>query len=279
MTIRSIYHRLIRPATSYAKYAGTWAIVTGSSYGSGKSFAIELAKRGLNVVLIARSKDKLEQVAKEITTKYKVKSKVIATDFHDVENCYSTIAKEIDGLPITILINNAGGSIVNPFRKYLEYSLEEEEKTYLLNELSVRRMTRLILPQMLERRDGILMNVGSLAASFPQYLIPYETCKCKINAMTEALAEEYRDSGVKIGCAIIGAMSTPHLKDVKPSLTVPHSDRVAKDALDLFGIDTLYVPYWMHAVQYTFVKMLPKKLRNFILRRVFASLKKELKSD
>ena len=88
---------------------GEWAVVTGSSQGIGRSYARELARRGMNIVLVARSKDRLNMVAQEIKEEFGVKTNIIVVDFTD-NKAVNTVIKELDKLKldIGILVNNVG---------------------------------------------------------------------------------------------------------------------------------------------------------------------------
>jgi len=88
---------------------GEWAVVTGSSQGIGRSYAMELARRGLNIILVARSKERLSQVAKEIQETFHVKTEIIVVDFTD-SSAVKKVAKELDKITVDIgiLVNNVG---------------------------------------------------------------------------------------------------------------------------------------------------------------------------
>ena len=100
-------------AVNLKKY-GSWAVVTGCTDGIGKAYAEHLAKRGLNIVLISRTLEKLQEQAKFITDKYKVETKVIAVDFTEQTSIYTTIRNELGDLDIGVLVNNVGMSYKYP---------------------------------------------------------------------------------------------------------------------------------------------------------------------
>ncbi|MEJ1278472.1 hydroxysteroid (17-beta) dehydrogenase 12 [Cricetulus griseus] len=115
---------------------GEWAVVTGGTDGIGKSYAEELAKRGMKIVLISRSQDKLDQVSSEIKEKFKVETRTIAVDF-TLDDIYDKIKTGLAGLEIGVLVNNVGMSY-----EYPEYFLEVPD---------LDNVTRLVLPGMVER--------------------------------------------------------------------------------------------------------------------------------
>lgn len=91
-------------------FKGRWAVVTGCTDGIGKAYAEQMAKNGINVVLISRTLEKLNEQAKEIADKYKVETKVIAADFTEANSIYPNIKTQLADLDIGILVNNVGMS-------------------------------------------------------------------------------------------------------------------------------------------------------------------------
>ncbi|CAB4015984.1 very-long-chain 3-oxoacyl- reductase, partial [Paramuricea clavata] len=87
---------------------GEWAVVTGCTDGIGKSYAKQLAAKGLNIILMSRSREKLDDTAFEIEKDYKVKTKIIQVDFSGGHEIYEPIAKELEGFEIGVLVNNVG---------------------------------------------------------------------------------------------------------------------------------------------------------------------------
>ena len=144
---------------------GEWAVVTGSS----RSYALELASRGLNIVLVARNKERLITVAAEISERFAVETAVIVVDFTD-SKAVKTVVKELEKMSIDIgvLVNNVGmlGPHFIPF-------LELEEKTardmITVNCVSATMMCHALLPGMVERDQGAVINIVS-STSF--YVMP-----------------------------------------------------------------------------------------------------------
>jgi short-subunit dehydrogenase len=274
--MRWIYIRWLSKPTSFEQYRDKWALITGASMGTGKAFALEFASRGLHIILIARSKDLLSQLSLEIQNKYKRKTKVIIANFYD-PNCYEMIEKEIEGLEVAVLVNNVGGVVETPFKEYLKFGLDEEENLITLNDTTCRRMTRMILPQMVQRKSGIILNLGSLSSYFCEYIIPYATTKARLIAFTEALDMEYKESGIKVRCAIYGPVNTPKLPNPMNSISIPSPERVAKETLDLFDkMGVAYIPFLLHELQLVAILLLPKFIRHFIMKIVYEKLRTDI---
>lgn len=131
-----------------------------------------MARMGIDVVLISRSIDKLQKVAKEIEEAFGVNTKVIAIDFTQGVEIYEQIRKEIEGLEIGTLINNVGMAYPYP-----EYFLDMPNGDKLCqdmifcNIMSVTMMMRVVMPQMVERKRGVVVNIASIAAVAPTPLM------------------------------------------------------------------------------------------------------------
>ncbi|CAI9587288.1 unnamed protein product [Staurois parvus] len=132
---------------------GRWAVVTGATDGIGKAYARELAKRGLDVVLISRTLEKLKKVAAEIEKEFGRKTRVIQVDFTNGSHIYQKIKEELEDLEIGILVNNVGMNINQDPCKYMNIPNRDQmlDKIINCNIMSVLWMTQIILPQMLQR--------------------------------------------------------------------------------------------------------------------------------
>ncbi|KAE8606274.1 hypothetical protein XENTR_v10010654 [Xenopus tropicalis] len=179
---------------------GKWAVVTGATDGIGKAYAEELAKRGMNIVLISRSPEKLEEVAKQIKEKFKVETKIIAADFGKPTEIYGRIESGLRDLEIGVLVNNVGVSYEHP-----EYFLEIPDlentldKMININITSVCQMTRLVLPGMLGRGRGVILNISSASGMYPVPLLTvYSATKAFVDFFSRGLQAEYRSKGVTV---------------------------------------------------------------------------------
>jgi len=175
------------------------AILTGASKGLGVHIARALAKEGVNLVLTARSADALEQVREEMLT-YDVKAEVIPADLTETDQIDSLIAEAEKKLgPIDILVNNAGIEISTP---YEEFSPDDIQKMMTLNLTVPMLLTRGLLPGMLQRNRGHIVNMSSLAGKtgFPTQT-PYAASKAGLIMFTHSLRVELADT--QIGASVV----------------------------------------------------------------------------
>jgi short-subunit dehydrogenase len=179
--------------------SGKNAILTGASKGLGVHIASALAKEGVNLVLTARSADDLENVRDEMLT-YNVKAEVIPADLTVTDHIDSLITKSVQKLgPIDILVNNAGIEISSP---YESFSPDDIQKMMTLNLTVPMLLTRGLLPGMLKRNRGHIVNISSLAGKtgFPNET-PYAASKAGLIMLTHSLRVELADT--KLDASVI----------------------------------------------------------------------------
>ena len=184
-------------------FAGITALVTGASYGIGEHFARELAREGAHLILVARSKNKLEALAAELKQAYGVQIHVFEADlsFHETpRRLFEILQKE--RLSVDLLINNAGFGRSGYFE---DATAEKDNEMLLVNINSLVALTHLFLPDMLVKGSGGIINVASTAAFQPlPHLSLYSATKAFVLHFTEALWGEYKDRGVRILCLCPG---------------------------------------------------------------------------
>ena len=184
-----------------------YAIVTGASCGIGYELAKILARDGKNIVVIARSRDQLEDLKREIENKHGTKVKVLAKDLSDPKappEIFSELEK--GEIYVDVLVNNAGFGVYGMF---LETDLREELDMIQVNAASLVHLTKLFLKGMVEDKSGYILNAASLCAFLPT---PLEAVYCSTKAFvlhfSEALANELQGTGVSVTCLCVGLART-----------------------------------------------------------------------
>ncbi|XP_074528525.1 hydroxysteroid (20-beta) dehydrogenase 2 [Halichoeres trimaculatus] len=244
---------------------GQWAVVTGATSGIGKAYATELAQRGLDVVLVSRSDEKLRTVAKEIEEKYGRKTRIIQVDFTDGPSIYPTIAKGLQGLEIGILVNNVGMLYSKAFDYFLDIPDAEQKITQIINcnVLSVPQMTRLILPDMVKRGKGLIINISSGAGCRPQPLLSiYSSTKIFVAYLSQCLHAEYKSKGIIVQCVAPLVVSTNMTKTMKKTSLMKSAPDFVREALNTVGHSPYTNGCLSHALQnMVFRTLLPDWLR------------------
>ncbi len=178
-------------------FAGSTVLVTGASSGIGEAFARNLANRGANLILSARSEDKLARLADELREEYRISVHVFPVDLILPEAPQQLLVNiKASGLSVDVLVNNAG---FGKWAHFLGESLDTYDQMLSLNIDALVKLTYLFLPDMLARGKGGVINVASTAAFQPApYIAVYSASKAFVLSFTEALAGEYRERGVRI---------------------------------------------------------------------------------
>jgi len=185
----------------------SYALITGASSGIGEQFARALARRRRDLVLVARSKPKLDALAAEFRSSHGIRAEAIELDlslpgaaFHLNERLRA------HGLEIDLLVNNAGFGARG---KFWELSQEREAQMLRLNIEALVELTHLLLPRMVGERRGAIINVSSTASFQPApYIAVYAATKAFVTSFSEALAEELRPYGVIVVTLCPGGTST-----------------------------------------------------------------------
>ncbi len=186
---------------------GTMALVTGASSGLGEEFARLFAADGVDLVLVARRRERLEALATELRAARKVAVQVIAADLA-VPDQVERVIREVQSqsLEIDFLVNNAGLGNVGPFASS---DLATQLVMVDVNVRALVRLTHAFLPGMLSRRRGQVLNIGSTAGLQPgPYGAVYYASKAFVNSFTEALSHELKGTGVTATVSLPGATAT-----------------------------------------------------------------------
>jgi len=182
-------------------------LITGASSGIGEAFAHRLAEEGHNLVLIARSEDKLRALCDELKAKHKITAHFVAIDLIDFEADERLFREtEQHGLEVNFLINNAGFGSMGDFATL---DLEKELEIINLNISALVALTHRYIKPMRERRSGTIINVSSAAGFQPlPFMATYAASKAFVSSFTEAIAEENRPFGIQVMALCPGSTKT-----------------------------------------------------------------------
>jgi len=253
-------------AASFAVKYGPWALVTGASRGLGAEFARQLAARGLNLALAARSEDQLKELAQALEREYNITVKTIPIDLSR-KDLLDPIKKATDSLEIGLLVNNAGLSTVGPF---LDMSAD-----YLLNQFDTNARAALILTRHFGEkmaangRGGVIFLSSGSGLHGTPFSANYSGTKAYNLMLAEALWAEWRPLGVDALGFIAGLTRTPGMEanGLKPNIFVPlgRPEKVVRCALNALGKKPSAADGIRNRLGYTFFNLAPRSFSTGIL--------------
>jgi len=234
--------------TSYGK----WAVISGSTSGIGEAFAHDLASKGLNILLVSRSEEKLKKTQEDILKAASVKVEYVTVDLgNNISEAQSFALKkklaqiDNDG-NIGLLINCAG--VVNT----LPVPFHEMEEPLLNSILSVNNdgtvhMTRYVLPYMYQRKKGAIITVGSGSCHHPSAMIStYSATKAFGYQLSRSLHYEYKQHGIDFLALTPYLFVSNMYKDKKNSFLAPFPQTIIDATYPLLGVAEYGFPYWVH---------------------------------
>ena len=198
------------------------ALITGAGKGIGKAIAIALAKEGVNVILVSRTQADVDQLAAE-TTALGVKSLALSADVSDINSINNAVEKAFaEFKSIDILINNAG---IAAFGNFMTLEPTEWEKIIQVNLMGTYYTTRAVLPNMIERQTGDIINISSTAGLNGNALTSaYSASKFAVLGLTDSLMQEVRKHNIRVTALTPSTVATDLALDLK--LTDGNPDKV-----------------------------------------------------
>jgi len=233
--------------------------VTGASDGLGKEYAIQLAQKGFNLVLVSRTEAKLSTLASEIEHKYAgsaIKTKTLPMDFARNDDAdYAKLKALVDGLDVGILINNVGLSHSMPV-PFIQTPRQEMLDIITINCVGTLKVTQIIAPRMVQRKRGLILTMGSFGGLFPTPLLAtYSGSKAFLQQWSTALGGELKGTGVDVELVLANLITTAMSKIRKPSLFIPNPRNFVKAVLGKVGrsgsaqnMAYTSTPFWGHAL-------------------------------
>jgi short-subunit dehydrogenase len=249
-------------------WRGEWALVTGASSGIGRAIAVALAADGVKIVLTARRTERLNELAKTLSTTVEI----FEADLAQVDAPRRIFEfTESKGIRPALLVNNAGFGTFGPFRSI---DLTRQLAMVQVNCAAVLALTGLYLPQMVERRQGDILIVGSTAAF---QAVPYQSAYAATKAFdlifAEGLAEEVKRYGIRV-CALCPGQTKSEFHEVAQepipkAMSVQSAEEVAR-----IGLDALLAG--KHSVICGFANRMGMELQRIVSRRVAAAVAERL---
>ncbi|XP_004714668.1 testosterone 17-beta-dehydrogenase 3 [Echinops telfairi] len=239
---------------SYLQSMGQWAVITGAGDGIGKEYSFELAKHGLNVVLISRTLEKLQAIAMEIERTTGSSVKIIQADFTK-DDIYKNIKENLKGLEIGILVNNVG-MLPNLLPSYFLNAPDEIQSLIHCNITSVVKVYCLLICTF--RRKGLILNISSGAALFPWPLYSmYSASKAFVCTFSKALQAEYKGKGILIQVLTPYAISTSMTKHLNPNIITKTANEFVKESLNYVTTGDENCGCLAHEILACFLRLIP----------------------
>jgi len=207
------------------------ALITGAGKGIGKAIAIALAKEGVNVILLARTQADVDQLAAE-TTALGVKSLALSADVADINSVNQAVEKALaEFKTIDILINNAG---IGSFGKFMELEPADWERIIQVNLMGTYYVTRAVIPNMIERQTGDIINISSTAGLNGNAVTSaYSASKFAVMGLTDSLMQEMRKHNIRVTALTPSTVATDLAIDLKLTDGNPEKVMQSEDVAEL----------------------------------------------
>ena len=241
------------------------ALVTGASSGIGDALARRIAREGRNVVLVARRADRLEALAAELVKAHGIAAWAVPCDLMQSDGPDSLVA-ELDrrGLEVEWLVNNAG---FGTFGRFHELAVERELDEIHLNVTAPVALAGLVVPGMVRRGRGLVMNIASVAGFGPMGLnATYAATKAFLIAFSEALAVDLEGTGVQVLCVCPGFTRTEFQEKAQvdvgqvPAFAWMSAEEVADQAIVAVGKRTVLVNGMLNRLMAMGLRLAPRQL-------------------
>ncbi|CAD5214795.1 unnamed protein product [Bursaphelenchus xylophilus] len=276
-TVFHAYVYFYAPMKDLKKLAKTdWAAVTGATDGIGKQYAIQLAKQGMNLVLISRTQSKLDDVREEILKlNPNIKIETIAFDFTDTSpESYEKILRQ-PMKKVGFLVNNVGGVYEIPDRLHeVKGGLAEQKQVVDLNLIPAFCLCSIVLKYMKERGGGTIVNVGSIAGSVTfVYVSAYGATKTALEKFSHILRVEYPE--VYIQHLTPGWIVTKFSKKMKPTFFDLTAEEYVKYAVKTVGWVNDTRGHYAQQLQFDIITSLPMWLQDFLMEKSLKAKREE----
>lgn len=207
------------------------ALITGAGKGIGKAIALALAKEGVNVILVARTQEEIDNVAAKARS-LRVKALALTADVADMNSVNAAVEKALSEFKtIDILINNAG---IAAFGKFLDLEPTEWERIIQVNLMGIYYVTRAVIPNMIEKQSGDIINISSTAGLAGNALTSaYSASKFAVLGLTDSLMQEMRKHNIRVTVLTPSTVATDMAKDLNLTDGNPEKVMQAEDMAEL----------------------------------------------
>jgi short-subunit dehydrogenase len=253
-----------------------WTLVTGASAGIGEELARLFAADGDGVILVARRKGRLEKLARELKRDHGVPVEVVELDLSDAKAPKRLFAwTKKKKIKVHTLVNNAGFGLRGAFAKL---DAERQNEMVQLNIAAVTNLARLFLPGMIQRKEGGILNVASMAAfQAGPYMAVYYATKAYVLSFSEALHEEAKPHGVKVSALCPGPVKTEFIEiaglEGRPRFEdAPSAESVARAGYDAYRANkAIFIPGVLNKLGIFMERLVPRSVPRAAVRRLNAS--------
>ena len=248
-----------------------WALVTGATAGIGESFTRLLASKGFNIALVARDEARLHERAASLREKFGVQTYVLPADLATAQGC-EAVEEYLQEFDIEVLINNAGFGINKAFTAS---DLKAEQDLLDVLVRTPMRLMHVILPKMVARNSGIIINVSSVASFIAGGT--YSASKSYLTVLSESLHTEVRDTNVKISALSPGFTRTEFhqrgrmkMKGLPDFMWLDSDQLVAASWSDAQSGKAVSIPGWQYKILIALISLAPRSA----VRKIGMNLRK-----
>jgi short-subunit dehydrogenase len=241
------------------------ALVTGASAGIGLEFVHQLSKKGYDVILVSRNKNKLEEIAKDVVNKYGIKTEILTADLGTEQGIKQTCDFILQN-DVEFVVNNAGLGINKPF-----HATDLAEEVNLLNVLvkAPLEISHAAINQMMKKNKGFIVNVGSVAAWTTSGT--YSAAKVWLTSFSESLNTNYKSSGINVTVVAPGFTRTEfHQRAQMPTNEIPNwmwisTQLVVKESIKaVLKAKPVVIPHLKYKILFVFLRVMPRSfIRKF----------------
>uniref|UniRef100_A0A1A7YAL6 Hydroxysteroid dehydrogenase like 1 n=1 Tax=Iconisemion striatum TaxID=60296 RepID=A0A1A7YAL6_9TELE len=252
------------PSRKLTQRYGDWAVIYGASEPVASAYAEELARHGISIIFVTQDNTSVRDTAASLSQIYGVETSVVIADFSQVQAASKPIKEALRGKDIGFLVNCVDGTLASP------QSLIEMPEQCLLDQVNknvtvATLMTRLVLPGMVERSRGAVVNISSSACCRPlRGRVALTAFTGYLDNFSRALHLEYSDKGIFIQSLIPFQIASSGRQPSSSSLSpregwfVPKPEVYARHAISTLGISNRTTGYWPHTLQYGMVRCIPE---------------------